>query len=201
MRACAWVIDALIQLVLYVVLLILFAFMGDVGLGLKYIAFFLIWWFYFVIYEIRQGATPGKKAMGIKVIQDNGIPITPAASAIRNFLRLVDFLPFLYAAGLITMVCNREFKRLGDLAAGTLVVYRDHQRERASVPTDKAEKPPMELTEEEQLTLLAFSERAEKLSAGRREELAGLLTELTRRRGEAGVTALYAYANWILKGR
>jgi hypothetical protein len=59
----------------------------------------------------------------------------------------------------------------------------------------------VELSEEEQLTLLAFSERAEELTAERRQELAGLLSELTHRRGEAGVEALYAYANWILKGR
>jgi hypothetical protein len=63
------------------------------------------------------------------------------------------------------------------------------------------EKPPLELCEEDQLTLLAFSERAEELSSERREELAGLLSEVTRRQGEAGVMALYAYANWIIKGR
>jgi hypothetical protein len=172
-----------------------------VGMALTLIGLFLIEWFYPVVYEIRNGATPGKRAMGILVIQDNGVPVTPAASVIRNFLRIADFLPFLYAAGLITMLCNREFKRLGDLAAGTLVVYRDEKRERVRLPTDKVEKPPLELTEEDRLTLLAFSERAEDLSVARREELAGLLSELNRRQGEAGVEALYAYANWILKGR
>jgi hypothetical protein len=139
--------------------------------------------------------------MGILVIQDNGIPVTPAASVIRNFLRIADFLPFLYATGLIAMMCNRGFKRLGDLAAGTLVVYRDDKQERVRPPSDKIEKPPVELSEEEQLTLLAFSERAEELTTERRQELAGLLSDMTRRQGEAGVTALYAYANWILKGR
>jgi hypothetical protein len=63
------------------------------------------------------------------------------------------------------------------------------------------EKPPLELSEVDQLTLLAYSERAEELSAERREELAGLLSTITRRRGEAGVKTLYAYANWIIKGR
>jgi hypothetical protein len=115
--------------------------------------------------------------MGIQVIQDTGIPVTPAASVIRNFLRIADFLPMLYATGLISMMCNREFKRLGDLAAGTLVVYRDDKRERVRPPSEKVEKPPLELCEEDQLTLLAFSERAEELSAERREELAGLLSE------------------------
>lgn len=200
-RAGAWAIDMAIRIGLYLLLAMFLGFLGGVGMALILIALFLIEWFYPVIFEIRNGATPGKRSMGIQVIQDNGIPVTPAASVIRNFLRIADFLPFLYATGLIAMMCNREFKRLGDLAAGTLVVYRDEKPERVRPPLDKVEKPPMELTEEDQLTLLAFSERAEGLSEGRREELAGLLSEVTHRQGEAGVTALYAYANWILKGR
>jgi uncharacterized RDD family membrane protein YckC len=200
-RASAWAIDAGIRSVLYIVIAMVFTMMGGVGVALMLIGFFLIEWFYPVFFEIRNGATPGKRAMGIQVIQDNGIPVTPAASVIRNFLRIADFIPFFYATGLITMVCNREFKRLGDLAAGTLVVYRDEKHERVRPPSERVEKPPIELTEEDQLILLAFSERASELSAERREELAGLLSELTRRQGEAGVTALYAYANWILKGR
>jgi uncharacterized RDD family membrane protein YckC len=200
-RAAAWAIDMAIRIGIYLLMAMVLGFLGGVGMALILIGLFLIEWFYPVVYEIRNGATPGKRAMGILVIQDNGVPVTPAASVIRNFLRIADFLPFLYAAGLITMLCNREFKRLGDLAAGTLVVYRDEKRERVRLPTDKVEKPPLELTEEDRLTLLAFSERAEDLSVARREELAGLLSEQSRRQGEAGVEALYAYANWILKGR
>ena len=200
-RAAAWAIDAAIRALLYLVFTIIFAFMGGVGMALMFIGFFLVEWFYPVLFEIRDGATPGKKAMGIQVIQDTGVPVTPAASVIRNFLRIADFLPVLYAAGLISMMSNREFKRLGDLAAGTLVVYRDDKRDRVRPPSDRVEKPPLELSEEDQLILMAFSERAEELSAERREELAGLLSGLTRRQGEAGVKALYAYANWIIKGR
>jgi uncharacterized RDD family membrane protein YckC len=200
-RAAAWAIDTLIRGGLIMVLAIVFSVLGGVGTALVLISIFLIEWFYPVIFEIHNGATPGKKAMGIKVIQDSGIPVTPAASVIRNFLRIADFLPFLYAAGLIAMMCNREFKRLGDLAAGTLVVYQDEKRDRSAPPSDRVEKPPVEMSEEDQLTLLQFSERAESLSTARREELAGLLSELTRREGEAAVDTLYAYANWILKGR
>ena len=200
-RAAAWAIDAAIRALLYLVFTIVFAFMGGVGMALMFIGFFLIEWFYPVLFEIRDGATPGKKAMGIQVIQDTGVPVTPAASVIRNFLRIADFLPVFYATGLISMMSNREFKRLGDLAAGTLVVYRDDKRERVRPPSDQVEKPPLELSEEDQLILMAFSERAEELSAERREELAGLLAGITRRQGEAGVKTLYAYANWIIKGR
>lgn len=200
-RACAWLMDLLIRAALYLVLSMVLALFGGMGMALMLIGMFFIEWFYPVVFEIHNGATPGKRAMGILVIQDNGIPVTPAASVIRNFLRIADFLPMFYAAGLMTMMLNREFKRLGDLAAGTLVVYREEKRERAQPPTQVAEKPPLALTEDEQLTLLSFSERAEGLTAGRREELADLLSEVTRQRGNQGVQTLYAYANWILKGR
>jgi len=200
-RAGAWAIDAAIRSLLYLVLILVLSLLGGVGVALMLIGMFLLEWFYPVFFEIRNGATPGKRAMGILVIQDNGIPVTPAASVIRNFLRIADFLPFMYAAGLFAMLINRQFKRLGDLAAGTLVVYRDEKRARVQLPAERVEKPPLELSEEEQLTLLAFSERADKLSAGRRGELAELLSGITKRQGDAAVQALYAYAGWILKGR
>ncbi|MCU7906049.1 MAG: RDD family protein [Candidatus Thiodiazotropha sp. (ex Epidulcina cf. delphinae)] len=200
-RACAWAIDAALRGLLYLILALLMALFGGVGTALMLIGFFLIEWFYPVVFEIYNGATPGKRAMGILVIQDNGTPVTPSASVIRNLLRAADFLPFLYAAGLVTMLINREFKRLGDLAAGTLVVYRDRQQERIQPPVSATSKPPVELSEDEQLTLLAFAERGETLSIGRRRELAELLSDQTGLRGGDAVEALYAYANWILKGR
>lgn len=200
-RACAWAIDAIIRGVLYLVLAVVLSLLGGLGIAVMLIGFFLIEWFYPVFFELRSGATPGKRMMGILVIQDNGTPVQPQASVIRNFLRTADFLPFLYATGLVTMMTNRQFKRLGDLAGGTLVVYRDAQRERPQPPVAAAVKPPMDLTEDEQLILLAFSERAAGLTAGRREELADLLSDVTGKPGSKGVETLYAYANWILKGR
>jgi uncharacterized RDD family membrane protein YckC len=187
--------------VIYLFLVLVMSLLGGLGTALMLIGFFLIEWFYPVVFEVQSGATPGKRAMGIHVIQDNGTPVTPSASVIRNFLRTVDFLPFLYPTGLLTMLVNRRFKRLGDLAAGTLVVYRDIQEKRDLPPQALASKPPIELSESEQLTLLAFAERGERLSLGRRQELAELLAEQTGLRGDAAVDQLYAYANWILKGR
>ena len=200
-RACAWAIDAAIRAVLYLALAIVLGLLGGVGLALMLIGFFLIEWFYPVVFELHNGATPGKRLMGILVIQDNGTPVQPQASVIRNFLRTADFLPVLYATGLVAMMSNRQFKRLGDLAAGTLVVYKDAQQERTQPPVSAVTKPPLELSEDEQTILLAFSERAGDLSGGRREELADLLSDITGSRGGKGVETLYAYANWILKGR
>ncbi|MET0027565.1 MAG: RDD family protein [Candidatus Thiodiazotropha sp.] len=200
-RACAWAIDLAWRSLIYILIATLMIYLGGLGQGIILIGVFLIEWFYPVLFEIRSGATPGKRAMGLVVIQEQGLPVSPSASMIRNLLRTVDFLPFLYATGLVSMLCNRRFQRLGDLAAGTLVVYRDEPWTISEPPSTQPVKPPVSLTEEEQWLLLAFAERGEALTRERREELAGLVAPLTGLRGEAGVNALYAYAHWILKGR
>lgn len=199
-RACAWSIDAALRALLYVFLTLGLSVLGGVGVAFMLIGFFLIEWFYPVVFEIHSGATPGKKAMGIWVIQDNGTPVTPASSVIRNLLRTVDFLPLFYAFGLLSMLIDREFRRLGDLAAGTLVVYRDQPANQVSPTAGGVSKPPAGLTQEEQKVMLAFAERGDNLSSARRIELAELLTELTGQTGQAAVDQLYAYANWITKG-
>jgi uncharacterized RDD family membrane protein YckC len=199
-RACAWGIDASLRLLLYAALSFGLSLFGGVGVAMMLIGFFLIEWFYPVVFELQNGATPGKRAMGIQVIQDNGTPVTPASSVIRNLLRAVDFLPLLYGFGLACMLLHREFKRLGDLAAGTLVVYGDRPVVRFRPPQEATYKPPLELTELERMALLAFAERGQSLSDARRIELAELLYEITGRRGAEAVERLYGYANWILQG-
>lgn len=199
-RACAWVIDAALRGVLYIVLAIGLSLLGGVGVALMLIGFFLIEWFYPVVFELHSGATPGKRAMGIWVIQDNGTPVNLASSLIRNLLRAVDFLPLLYAVGLLCMLLDRDFRRLGDLAAGSLVVYRDRPLQPVLSCGETLRKPAVDLTREEQTVLLAFAERSTQLSTARRIELAELLTGLTGRTGQAAVDELCGYANWFNKG-
>lgn len=87
------------------------------------IVVFALFWGYYMIFEITtNGQSPGKMVLGLRVIKDGGYPISFADSAIRNLVRVVDFLPFCYAAGLFAMLLNKNWQRLGDLAAGTLVV-------------------------------------------------------------------------------
>lgn len=200
-RSCAWAIDMLIRAGLYLAIAIPFTFLGGLGFGLSLVVFFLIEWFYPVFFELRQGATPGKKAMGLEVIQDNGTPISWSASLLRNLLRAADFLPFLYAAGLLSMLLSRNFQRLGDLAAGTLVVYRDKSTQRHELPDVTPVHPPKPLTREEQRTLLAFAERTPLLTPERQVELAEILSGLTGRQGAAAVSELHAYASWLAQGR
>ena len=90
------------------------------------IATFALQWGYYMVFEITtNGQSPGKRALGLRVIKVHGYPISFSDSAIRNLVRIVDFLPFFYGAGLLAMLLNKNWQRLGDLAAGTLVVKEE----------------------------------------------------------------------------
>ncbi len=87
---------------------------------------FAIFWGYYLVFELGwQGQTPGKRLAGIRVVRlDGGVPGFLEV-AIRNLVRIVDFLPFAYALGFVVMFLNRQSRRLGDYAAGTLAVYEE----------------------------------------------------------------------------
>jgi uncharacterized RDD family membrane protein YckC len=135
-RCLAQLIDQAIICVFYIVMVIVFSVVLAAGLSQKldtmsnwfvaiflFINFLLIWG-YFVLFEAYwHGQTPGKRALGLRVIKDGGRQITLFEAMARNLLRVVDYLPGLYLTGVITMLCNKRNKRLGDLAAGTIVVH------------------------------------------------------------------------------
>ncbi len=78
---------------------------------------------YYVFFEMLwNGQSPGKRWVGLRVIRTNGTPITLSEALIRNLVRIVDFLPAAYGVGVVTMFIDKRSRRLGDLAAGTLVV-------------------------------------------------------------------------------
>jgi uncharacterized RDD family membrane protein YckC len=86
--------------------------------------YFLLYWGYYSLFEaFWNGQTPGKRLLKIRVIKDSGRQITLFEALARNLLRVIDMLPSFYLVGVITMLCNREQKRLGDLVAGTIVVH------------------------------------------------------------------------------
>ena len=89
------------------------------------LAQFLLFWGYFSLFEaFWNGQTPGKRLVKIRVIKDSGRQITLFEALVRNLLRVVDMIPpYLYFVGIITMLCNRQQKRLGDFVAGTIVVH------------------------------------------------------------------------------
>jgi uncharacterized RDD family membrane protein YckC len=177
-RALAFAIDLLIRGALLAVLFAVLALLGQFGMGLGTILLFLVTWWYMVLFEVlNQGRSPGKQLMGLRVIHDDGTPVGWSASLTRNLLRFVDMLPFAYTLGILSCLNHPAFKRLGDIAAGTLVVYRDNAPSVPKLPAAEPLRAPFSMDLSEQRALLGFAERAEALSSARRLELAGILAE------------------------
>jgi len=199
-RALAYGVDSLVKYGALLGLMLVLAWLGQAGLGVWLIALFLIEWFYPVLFEVyAAGATPGKKALGLQVVHANGGPVDWPAALIRNLLRAVDFLPMFYGFGLVAMLSNRDFQRLGDLAAGTVVVYRRSPAKPPALPPGSALPPPLPLSLAEQQGLIAFAERGLALNSERQAELAELLTDYTGGlRGIVAVERLHAHARWLV---
>ncbi len=136
-RLLAWLIDmASLFAALIAVGFVLFLFFKSFAIGIILLLWFAGSWLAGALFEWRWGGrTPGKRALGIRVVADDGLPADFGACLLRNLIRYADLLPTAIT-GLTAMVGNRRFQRLGDLAAGTLVVYED---ERA--PAKTAGKP------------------------------------------------------------
>jgi uncharacterized RDD family membrane protein YckC len=99
--------------------------LGGGGLGAAAFALvsFLLFAGYDVVFEVfASGRTPGKRLNGIRVVRSDGSPIGFLTSAVRNVLRLIDILPSFYIVGIVSILATARNQRLGDLAAGTLVV-------------------------------------------------------------------------------
>ncbi len=177
-RAIAFAIDLLLRGLILIALLLSLSALGMFGFGLGAIVLFLVQWWYMVLFEVlNQGRTPGKQWMGLRVVHDDGTPVGWAASLTRNLLRAVDLLPFGYMLGALSCLWHPSFKRLGDLAAGTLVVYREKPRARPELPSAAPAAAPFALHTDERQALIAFAERHDSLSQARRQELAQLLAE------------------------
>ena len=141
-RSLALLVDLLSQAVLIILVTILVDSFRSIGFGIDHIVMFLgsiglfcIMFVYNIFFEmIWGGRTPGKRVFGLRVIRDGGYPVTFSASCIRNILRFVDFglipmptgseVPILWGTpGLISVLISSKYKRIGDYAAGTIVIH------------------------------------------------------------------------------
>ncbi len=131
---------------------------GDPGLGnagLLLIALYIglqlvIEIFYFVFFEVFwRGSSPGKRALGLGVVGENGLPVSFTASLVRNLLRAVDILPLSYLTGLVTMLVAEPTRRLGDIAAGTIVIRYDRGRPVAPLEVAPADAEHVPFTREQ----------------------------------------------------
>ena len=147
---------------------------------------FCFTWGYFTLFEaLNGGRTPGKQALGIRVVMDTGRSITPAAAVVRNLVRFVDcYFPIPFAPALLSMFLHPSNKRPGDMAAGTIVV-RDHPTDwslgapvLAATEAEPIETGPPELAEEEFRLLDRFLSRINDLTP---EVQIRITTDLVRR--------------------
>ncbi|HEX6268370.1 MAG TPA: RDD family protein [Burkholderiales bacterium] len=198
-RAMAWAIDLAIRLALILTVATVALQFGEAGLGVVLLAGFFVEWLLPAWFEaVWRGQTPGKRAMGLAVLNDDGTPVRWPGALTRNLLRAVDFLPFLYGLGLLAMLTSRDFKRLGDLAAGTVVVYRAEKAVHGEIPRTAPLAPPVALDLEEQRAVLDLAERSATLTQERLEELAELPTPLVGTlEGSRAAARLLGMANYL----
>lgn len=196
-RTLAWLVDLLIRGAISIFLFVVLAFMGKMGMGIAMILVFILEWFYPVWFELRHaGQTPGKKLLQIYVAQLDASPVTPAASIVRNLLRVVDFLPALYGFGLISCLMNKRFQRLGDLAANTVVLHQQQDNLLMRDFDDPAVRPDVVLTLPEQQAVISFAQRQRTLTPERQQELADMSGVLVDSK-EDSAAHVRGIASWL----
>ncbi|MDF2691643.1 MAG: hypothetical protein K0S65_26 [Labilithrix sp.] len=153
------------------------------GMGLVLLALFAAQWIYFVVWEARFGRSPGKMAVGVRVVTTSGRPIGWRAAALRNLLRAADLLPVAYVAGVVSMALSSRFQRLGDLVAGTMVVVPENARAAKALelsppaePRELAKLPDEVLLDaDERAAIELFLRRRHTLGPAREHELASMI--------------------------
>jgi uncharacterized RDD family membrane protein YckC len=189
-RFAARLVDQLLQFALLGALLLLQGVLtgGLDGSGAAVagvvIAVFLVQFGYDVLFEtLASGRTPGKRWTGLRVVKAGGGPVGFVASALRNILRIVDSLPGFYMVGILAVLFTKNNQRLGDLAAGTLVVRERRQKTTlppaAPRPPAAAASPPegdlwdvSGISADEIATVRRFLDRRATLAPDARERLA-----------------------------
>jgi len=198
-RILAYSIDLSVRLVAIIIASIVMQLLGKAGMGFILVITFLLEWFYPVLFEVyRSGQTPGKKMLGIMVVNDDLTPVNWNTSLVRNLLRSADFLPFFYVGGLFCMVMNKNFQRLGDFAAGTIVVYRESETNQLPLPDVPSRAPSTPLDLDDQIAIISFTQRYQQLTESRQEELANILEGMTGSTGSKGVKQVQGIGNWLL---
>lgn len=153
-----------------------------VGWSLLTLALFALYFGYFIIFELAwSGRTPGKRIMGLRVVRDAGFPIDIGAAVIRNLVRTIEFALFFYAFSAIVVLVSRESKRLGDLAAGTIVV-RDRRDEAGTMEAYLARETPSDdgLTSADRMLIERYVARRAQLETTARRALAAQIAERMR---------------------
>jgi uncharacterized RDD family membrane protein YckC len=183
-RMLAGLIDLMVLLLVWVgfsvVMMVGAMALGRLTLIVAMLVIFLLSWFYPAACEIfMDGQTIGKRAMGLRVMQTSGAPVTWRNSVVRSVLWSLDMF---FCISLPVMLLGRDFRRVGDLAADTVVVYAEEKKKkskmRKKIEDREEEREPVRLGRfslEETQAIVAFAERRKSISDARQRELAGIV--------------------------
>ena len=181
----------------------------ELGTGLLLVLLFAVEWLYNTLLEwLFNGVTPGKKALRLRVVRTDGVAVDFVRAALRNLLRAADIFPFFYATGLLTMFFTGTQRRLGDLAADTMVIREERPRLRdlPPLPDNPAELPAGALAglglRDRDLALVdEFFRRRHLFSADRAQELAAVLADpIAKRIGDDGADPERLLAGVLIAG-
>lgn len=178
-RVLAYLVDVLALLGAGLVLYFGYSFIGPSAVELyqdaprllrvvALVAGFVVLWVYWTAMEVFwNGQTLGKRVMHIRVVKKDGSPVMAFESAVRNLLRVVDFMPACYPVGVVTMLIDSQHRRIGDLVAGTVLI-RD---ERIGLEKYAEVAPASALSTQNVELVTGFLSRFDTLDAGAREAL------------------------------
>ena len=197
-RTLAYGIDKVTQWVILIIIYSTSLFLRyTIGIWIFLLLNFCVDWFYHVICELAFGGQSlGKRLTGIRVIRSDGAPVDPASSFLRNLLRFADTFLFFFPIALISIISSRGFRRLGDWAGGTLVVYSQTS---ARFPLNIAGfltkydpiVPPYPLSHDEKQAILNFARRYPLFGESRANEIAGIYAPYLRNGGGSLSDAAY----------
>jgi uncharacterized RDD family membrane protein YckC len=203
-RFLALAVDTLIQtaaaiVIVLAVLLALWGFalaLNEIGpwvLAVGVLLWFALYYGYFAVFEVLwQGQTPGKRLVRLRVLGESGRAARPDEILIRNLLRIADQFPGMYAVGILSVLLTRRNQRLGDIAAGTVVVH-DRPVEGAGMTEEfpgAASIRGLRLTDEEAAVIEAFLRRRQEIDVFVREQRAADIAGRLRRRFGAQAAAM-----------
>lgn len=228
-RAAAQIVDLLLQFLvllgLYAILFFLvmgpmrtapgsaFAqFFADFAVAIGLIFTFILFVGYFIYFEgLKNGQTPGKRSLGLRVVKEEGAPIDLSAAMVRNLVRIVEISLGFYFLSIVSVLLSPMYKRLGDYAAGTIVVKERSptieipkarpvpQRQHSPTRTEAVAAHNVDLlTREEIEAVRRFVERRSQLNPGVQEAVARQIAQpIMARLGMSETAGEFSYADFL----
>ncbi|MDR2964797.1 MAG: RDD family protein [Treponema sp.] len=186
-RTLAYVIDVVFKWIIIIGIYFIWEhfFSWRFGIWIFLILNFCLDWFYHVICELAfSGRSLGKRMAGIRVVKSDGSPVDPSASFIRNLLRFADTFCYLFHIALLSMTISSGFRRIGDWAGNTVVVYTQsgsfHKNTINFLSGYTPIVPPFSLSYDEKQAVLNFARRYPLLGESRANEIAGIYAPYLR---------------------